>query len=100
METFKEIADNIDWKSTSNSIYSKTEVDVEKALNTAKPNLEDFKALISPAAEPYLEEMAQKSNALTLERFGNTIQMYAPLYLSNECQNICTYCGISLDVKI
>jgi len=99
-ETFKQIADNINWNDTSKSIYSKTTTDVEKALNSKKPNLEDFKALISPAAEPYLEQMAQKSHQLTLERFGNTIQMYAPLYLSNECQNICTYCGFSLDVKI
>lgn len=99
-ETFKQVADNINWNDTSKSIYSKTEADVEKALNSKKPTLEDFKALISPAAEPFLEQMAQKSQALTLERFGNTIQMYAPLYLSNECQNICTYCGFSLDVKI
>lgn len=100
METFKNIADNINWEITSESIYSKTSFDVEHALNKSKPTLEDFKALISPAAEPYLEQMAQKSHQLTLERFGNTIQMYAPLYLSNECQNICTYCGFSLDVKI
>jgi 2-iminoacetate synthase len=59
-----------------------------------------FKALISPAAEPFLEEMAQKSQQITQKRFGKTIQMYIPLYLSNECENICTYCGFSLDLKI
>lgn len=100
METFKTIADHISWEDTSKSIYLKTSSDVISALNNPKPALEDFKALISPAAEPFLEQMAQKSQSLTLERFGNTIQMYAPLYLSNECQNICTYCGFSLDVKI
>lgn len=100
MSTFKDIADQIDWEQTQASIYAKTAADVEHALHTNKPDLEDFKALISPAAEPFLEEMAQKSHQLTLERFGKTIQMYAPMYLSNECQNICTYCGFSLDVQI
>jgi len=74
--------------------------DVQIAMDSKQPTLNDFMALISPAAEPFLEEMAQKSHALTQQRFGKTIQMYAPLYLSNECQNICTYCGFSLDVKI
>tara|TARA_B100000809_G_scaffold262178_1_gene312588 strand:- start:118 stop:1230 length:1113 start_codon:yes stop_codon:yes gene_type:complete len=100
MTTFKTIADSIDWNSTSDSIYSKTELDVTVAMNNPKPTLEDFKALISPAAEPFLEQMAQKSHQLTVARFGKTIQMYVPMYLSNECQNICTYCGFSLDVKI
>ncbi|HXC07084.1 MAG TPA: 2-iminoacetate synthase ThiH, partial [Bacteroidia bacterium] len=60
----------------------------------------DFMALISPAASPFLEEMAVKSRELTLKRFGRTIQLYAPLYLSNECQNICNYCAFSLDNAI
>lgn len=100
MTTFKNIVNQMDWNSIQDSIYSKTAVDVEFALHSKNPTLEDFKALISPAAEPFLEQMAQKSHQLTLERFGKTIQLYAPLYLSNECQNICTYCGFSLDVKI
>lgn len=88
------------WEQISTDIYAMTAADVERAIETRTPNLNDFKALISPAAAPYLEQMAQKSHSLTLQRFGKTIQMYAPLYLSNECQNICTYCGFSLDVKI
>ena len=56
--------------------------------------------MISPAAKGFLEEMAQKSMELTQKRFGKTMQMYAPMYLSNECQNICTYCGFSLDIDI
>jgi 2-iminoacetate synthase len=98
--SFSDIAKQFDWEDTTRSIYSKTSTDVEIALNSPTPTLEDFKALLSPAAENYLEEMAQKSQYLTKERFGNTIQMYIPFYLSNECQNICTYCGFSLDVKI
>ena len=61
---------------------------------------EDFLALISPAAEPFLEEIATKAFALTRKRFGNTIQMYIPMYLSNECQNICTYCGFRYDNQL
>ena len=98
--SFKDVISLVDWDETKASIYNKTEADVVRALNSERRSLEDFKALISPAAEPYLEEMAQKSHALTQKRFGKTIQMYIPLYLSNECQNICTYCGFSLDVKI
>jgi len=97
---FKEIFDTYNWEETLSSIFSKTEKDVLHALRNPKRNLEDFKALISPAARPYLEQMAQISHQLTQKRFGNTIQMYAPMYLSNECQNICTYCGFSMTNKI
>ncbi|MGV6861819.1 MAG: 2-iminoacetate synthase ThiH [Putridiphycobacter sp.] len=100
MDTFKDIVTSNKWDEIQSSIYNKTAIDVEHALHATQPTLDDFKALISPAAEPFLEEMAQKSHQLTAERFGKTIQLYAPMYLSNECQNICTYCGFSLDVKI
>lgn len=98
--TFKDIFDQHNWDTVSESIYAKSESDVITALNKPSRNLEDFKALISPAAAPYLEQMAHLSRRLTLKRFGNTIQMYLPMYLSNECQNICTYCGFSLGNKI
>ncbi len=97
---FKEVLDGYSWQEVADSIYSKTAADVERALGRGKRSIEDFKALISPAAAPYLERMAQLSNSITQKRFGKTIQLYAPLYLSNECQNICTYCGFSLDNKI
>ena len=89
-----------DWDETTQSIHNKTANDVIRALQSSKRDLEDFKALLSPAAKPFLEEMAQMSSYLTKKRFGNTIQMYAPMYLSNECQNICTYCGFSFTNKI
>jgi 2-iminoacetate synthase len=98
--SFKNIFDTYSWEEIKQSIYSKTEADVKEALYKNRRGLEDFKALISPAAIPYLEQMAQLSHQITRKRFGNTIQMYVPLYLSNECQNICTYCGFSLDNKI
>ncbi len=97
---FSELFDQYQWEAVKQSIYGKTAGDVERALSRSQRDLEDFKALISPAAAPYLEEMAQLSHRLTLKRFGKVIQLYVPLYLSNECQNICTYCGFSYDNKI
>jgi 2-iminoacetate synthase len=100
METFSELFNRYEWDAVKRSIYGKTAADVERALVKEHRDSEDFKALISPAAAPYLEEMAQQSNRLTQKRFGKVIQLYIPLYLSNECQNICTYCGFSYDNKI
>jgi 2-iminoacetate synthase len=97
---FKDLFNTYNWDEVKQSILAKTSTNVLQALQKDKRTLEDFKALISPAAMPYLEQMAQLSNALTQNRFGKTIQMYVPLYLSNECQNICTYCAFSLDNKI
>jgi 2-iminoacetate synthase len=98
--SFREQFELHDWNEVKQSIYSKTAIDVENALHASKRTLEDFKALISPAASRYLEPMARLSRELTQKRFGKTIQMYIPLYLSNECTNICTYCGFSLDNKV
>ena len=100
MNTFKSVFDNYDWDTIKSKIYNTTVLEVEQALAKSKRSLDDFMALISPAAQPYLEQMAQQAHELTKKRFGKTIQMYAPLYLSNECQNICTYCGFSLGNKI
>ena len=97
---FGEVFAQQDWDEIRRSIYAKTDADVVRALAASKRTLDDFKAMISPAAAPYLEQMAQQSHAITRKRFGKTIQLYAPLYLSNECQNICNYCGFSLDNKI
>ncbi|QDW27135.1 2-iminoacetate synthase ThiH [Pedobacter sp. KBS0701] len=100
MKSFNEVFESYNWDDTKASIYDKTAADVERALSNQQRTLEDFKALISPAALPYLEDMAQISQRLTLDRFGRVIQMYIPLYLSNECNNICTYCGFSYDNKV
>jgi len=100
MSSFADVFRGYNWEETKKSIYAKTSDDVLKALSAPKRTLEDFKALISPAAAPYLEQMAQISQQLTLKRFGKVIQMYVPLYLSNECNNICTYCGFSYDNKM
>ena len=97
---FSDILNEYNWDEVKASIYAKTSTDVELALHKTKRDIEDFKALISPAAAPYLEQMAQVSHKVTQKRFGKTVQMYEPLYLSNECHNVCTYCGFSLENKI
>jgi len=98
--SFQEIYDLQDWNKIKESILNKSFNDVENALSSNNRTIEDFKALISPAAVPYLEQMAQISQQLTQKRFGKTIQLYVPLYLSNECNNYCTYCGFNFNNKI
>jgi 2-iminoacetate synthase len=100
MNSFQDLFETYDWETVKSSIYAKSKSDVEYALSSKKRTLEDFKALISPAATAYLEPMAHLSRQLTQKRFGKIIQLYVPLYLSNECTNICTYCGFSLDNKV
>ncbi len=98
---FRSAFDQYSWDEVAERIYASKRSDVENALHRAgKGTTEDFMALVSPAAGMLLEEMAQCSHRLTLKRFGNVMQLYIPLYLSNECQNICTYCGFSLDNKL
>jgi 2-iminoacetate synthase len=70
------------------------------ALERSKLSLADFAALISPAASESLELLGQRAHALTKQRFGKVIRLFAPLYLSNECINNCQYCGFSRDNPI
>ncbi len=100
MNNFNDLFNKYSWQEVQLKILNSTYKDVEKALASPRRTLHDFAALISPAAAPYLEQMAQLSQQLTQKRFGKTIQLYAPFYLSNECNNICTYCGFSLGNKI
>ena len=82
------------------TIEKTTPADVEKAL-ADKPgyNLQKLAALISPVGDKYLEQMAQKAQQITRQRFGNTIQLYAPLYVSNFCVNSCPYCAFNIKSK-
>jgi len=100
MSNFTDVWSTLDWDDLSLRINSKTSRDVERALSRNKIDREDFMALISPAALPYLEPMAQRAQQLTRQRFGNTVNFFAPLYLSNLCANECTYCGFSMSNKI
>ena len=75
------------------SIY--TAKDVKTALEHDTCSIEDFKALLSPAAEPFLEEMAQRARMETSKHFGNTVYLFTPLYIANYCENYCVYCGFN-----
>lgn len=78
-----------------------TEADVKKALaKDSSLTPEDFGALLSPAAMPFLEEMAQKAQEETRKHFGNSIYMFTPLYIANYCENYCIYCGFNCHNKI
>ena len=93
---FSEELEKIDWEETTKTIYSKTESDVLRALGKEHCDVDDFMALISPAAAKYLEPMAQLSKKYTEERFGKTISMFIPLYITNSCTNSCVYCGFHI----
>ena len=76
--------------------YSKyTAADVKAALEHDTCTIEDFKALLSPAAEPFLEQMAQRAGLETSKHFGNTVYLFTPLYIANYCENYCVYCGFN-----
>lgn len=69
--------------------------DVKNALEHEICTVEDFKALLSPAAEPFLEQMAQRARLETGKHFGNTVYLFTPLYIANYCENYCIYCGFN-----
>ena len=90
---FSEELLKISWDETTKRIAGMTENDVRRALAKQHCDVNDFMALISPAAEPYLEQMARLSRKYTEERFGKTMSMFIPLYITNACSNSCVYCG-------
>ncbi len=75
------------------SVYTAREV--RAALEHESCSVEDLKALLSPAAEPFLEEMAQRARVETSKHFGNTVYLFTPLYIANYCENYCVYCGFN-----
>lgn len=77
-----------------------TAEDVKRALRKESLDIEDFAALLSPAAEPFIEEMAQKAKQETAKHFGNSVYMFTPIYISNYCENYCVYCGFNCHNKI
>ncbi|HAG14624.1 MAG TPA: 2-iminoacetate synthase ThiH [Ruminococcus sp.] len=72
-----------------------TAADVRRALQKEHLSIEDFKALLSPAAEPFLEKMAERARLETQKHFGNTVYLFTPLYIANYCENYCVYCGFN-----
>lgn len=76
--------------------YNKyTEAQVKQAMEKDSITLEDFKALLSPAAAPYLEQMAERARLETRKHFGNSVYLFTPIYISNYCENYCVYCGFN-----
>lgn len=75
--------------------FKYTAKDVKAALEHETCSIEDFKALLSPAAEPFLEQMAQRARLETSKHFGNTVYLFTPLYIANYCENYCVYCGFN-----
>ena len=101
---FLDLFNQFDFRSSISEVKSKTKLEVEialsKAVNGERLEFIDYLSLISPNANFYLEEMATLSKEITQERFGKTIQLYMPMYLSNECRSSCLYCGFSFENKI
>ena len=72
-----------------------TAADVRRALDSPRCGINEFKALLSPAAAPFLEEMAKRAKEETGKHFGNTVYIFTPIYISNYCENYCIYCGFN-----
>ena len=99
---FADIIDQYDWDATIRQVEEATDADVRRVLAKAERNVkpltpDEFAMLISRAATPYIEQMARLSRKFTQERFGKTISLYIPMYVSNACTNKCVYCGFNHD---
>jgi 2-iminoacetate synthase len=94
--SFYENAKCYGWAEVERDIQSRSAAEVERALREQPLRLEGLLSLLSPAAEPFLEEMAQAAHRLTEQRFGKVMSLFAPLYLSNVCTNSCLYCGFNV----
>lgn len=93
--SFSDEFKNFDGAAISAKIYRSTSADVRRALSKETASFDDFLTLLSPAARDYARELAARSREITLRHFGRNIGLYAPLYLSNECDNACRYCGFN-----
>ena len=90
-----DVCENVMAQMNSYDYTKYTSKDVRAALEHETCSIEDFKALLSPAAEPFLEQMAQRARLETSKHFGNTVYLFTPLYIANYCENYCVYCGFN-----
>lgn len=90
-----DVCENVMAQMASYDYFNYTTQDVKAALEHERCSIEDFKALLSPAAEPFLEQMAQRARMETSKHFGNTVYLFTPLYIANYCENYCVYCGFN-----
>ena len=93
--TFYDDVQQHSWQVIEDQILDRSPADVERALFSNTPGIEDLISLMSPAADPMLEEIARKAQLITEQRFGRVIGLYAPLYVSNSCTNSCVYCSFN-----
>lgn len=98
--SFNDVLKNYDWDDVQKFINSRTERDVEISLGKDRKDDSDHATLLSKAAEKYIEPMAAEAHKITVQRFGKTIKIYAPIYLSNVCSNSCVYCGFNAKNQI
>lgn len=98
--TFYDIWQTLSWHDTQLYSHSYTAQQIKAAIDKPKLALSDLQALLSPAASTFLPQIASKARSLTRQRFGATVQFFAPLYLSNLCANECSYCGFSMSQKV
>ena len=77
-----------------------TAQDVQRALVKEQLSIDDYAAVLSPAAMPYLEQMAQRALQETRKHFGNSVHLFTPLYIANYCENLCAYCGFNYKNRI
>lgn len=98
--TFAHVFEPTATRSVAERACHASAADVRSVLRSDSPSLDQVGALLSPVAGNMLEDLAQRARTLTVERFGKTIALFAPLYLSNECVCTCTYCGFSLGLDI
>jgi 2-iminoacetate synthase len=90
----------LNWQALQLQSRNYSTVQVQAVLRHTRLTISDLQTLLSPAAQPLLPQMAAKAQQLTRQRFGHSVQFFAPLYLSNLCANECTYCGFSLSQKV
>jgi len=98
--TFAEELTRIERTGIAECIESMDSADVRRALHAERLTPRDLAALLSPAAEEMLDAIGQRARTLTMRHFGKAVQLYAPMYLSNECENDCAYCGFSASNEV
>ena len=99
-EACDDLLNNNGWENLSEKILRYSPEQVNSVLTKPELSINDLPVLLSPAASEQLETMAQRSHKLTLQRFGKTVLMYVPLYVSNYCTNLCVYCGFNAKNKV
>lgn len=98
--SFFDTRETIDIPDIHQALSSTDTLRIQQVLGKETLGEQDFLALLSPAAESFLEPLAQKAHRLTIHNFGRTIQLYTPIYLANYCSNACVYCGFNAENKI